>query len=336
MTPNNRFKELLEDIEPSPTTKKNSKSAHEEVRRALKADETYGPLVERIILGGSYKRDTAIRPRQKNGSLDRPDVDLYVVVDVLPYETTPSDQIEALYAALHRVRKTLGITKLKRNRVSLSLSMNKADLDVSVILERRAGELYRIGNRETGEWYITDPEEHSSWSSEQNTRFSGRFKPVTKMVKWARRENRTLYKHPKSFAIEGFLSEHMDESEIHYGRLFHNYCTAFVDAYALNRMLGTCPRLEDPATGGDLLASVGGDEFCAYYDKIKCHRDDAKKALDTDDQEEATTFWRRIFGERFPSPKSANASTLKAATVMSPLTFTGTTAAPSLRPAKFA
>ena len=217
MTPNSRFLELLRDIEPSTTTKHNSARAHSSVRDALKGDGKFGPRAERIFLGGSYRRDTAIRPRQKNGSLDRPDIDIYVVVDVAPYETTPSDEVEALYAALDRTRQTLGITKLKRNRVSLSISMHRADLDVSVLLERQFDNLYRIGNRETEEWYRTDPEAHTSWSSEQNARFSGRFKPMTKLVKWARRENPTRYKHPKSFVIESFLAANLDKIETHYG-----------------------------------------------------------------------------------------------------------------------
>ena len=337
MIPNSRFSEFLSDIEPSATTKTNSVSAHSSVRDALLADDEFGPRADRIILGGSYKRNTAIRPRQKNGSLDRPDVDLYVVVDVPIYETTPSDEVEALYAALNRARQTLGITKLKRNRVSLSVSMNKADLDVSVLIERQSDDLYRIGDRDTGDWYKTDPEAHTSWSSEQNTRFSGRFKPMTKIVKWARRENPTLYKHPKSFVIEGFLNANLDETETHYGKLFHAYCGAFVDAYREYRLIDACPPLDDPAVpGGNLLAGVDGAHFCAYYDKIKKHQDDAALALAEEDQDDATKYWRRIFGDRFPAPKSTATSMLKPATTMSPLTFKATPAAPSTRPAKFA
>ena len=337
MTPNSRFTEFLSDIEPSTTTKSNSVSAHSSVSDALLEDEDFGPRADRILLGGSYRRNTAIRPRQKNGSLDRPDVDLYVVVDVPLHETTPSDEIEALYAVLNRSRETLGITKLKRNRVSLSVSMNRADLDVCVLIERQSDDLYRIGDRETGDWYKTDPEAHTSWSSEQNNRFSGRFKPMTKLVKWARRENPTRYKHPKSFAIEGFLAANLDESETHYGKLFHSYCAAFVDAYVFHRLAGTCPGIEDPAVPGqNLLARVGGDDFCAYYDKIEEHRDDAALALEEEDQELATKYWRRIFGSRFPAPKSASGSMLKSATTVSPLTFGSTRAAPSKRPAKFA
>ena len=337
MTPNSRFSEFLHDIEPSDTTKTNSVGAHSNVRDALLSDHQFGPRVRRIILGGSYMRDTAIRPRQKNGSLNRPDVDLYVVVDVPPYATTPSAEVDALYAALHRARQTLGITNLKRNRVSLSVSMNRADLDVSVLIERQLDGLYRIGNRETGEWYKTDPEAHTLWSSQQNSRFSGRFKPMTKLVKWARRENPTRYKHPKSFAIEGFLAVYLEEAETHYGKLFYAYCAAFVEAYRGNRLIGTCPWLNDPAVpGGNLLAGVGGADFCAYYDKIEKHRDDAALALAEEDQVAATSYWRRIFGSRFPSPKSRSTSMLKSATTMSPLAFTTTQAAPSPRPAKFA
>ncbi len=337
MTPNSRFLELLADIEPSATTKANSVNAHTSVREALQEDDEYSSRVERVILGGSYRRDTAIRPRQKNDSLDRPDVDLYVVVDVALYETTPSGEMDALYSALNRARKLLGITGLTRDRVALSVSMNRADLDVSVLIERQGDGLYRIGNRETGEWYLTDPEEHTSWSTAQNVRFSGRFKPVTKLLKWARRENPTSYKHPKSFAIEGFLAQNLDEHETHYGKLFHDYCKTFIDTYETHRRLELCPRLDDPAVpGGNLLEGVSGAAFCAYYDKIEKHRDDAGRALAEEDQETATTYWRRIFGNRFPAPKSATASTLKSATNMSPLTFGNVQAAPSRRPAKFA
>lgn len=338
MTSNARFTELLNDIEPSPTTKSNSVSAHSSIKKALNADSEFSSTVERIFIGGSYKRDTAIRPRTKNGSTDRPDVDLYVVVDQFPYDVHPADLTDALFNALNRARDELGITKLERNRVSISVSMNKADLDVSILLERQSDSLYRIGNRKTGEWYETDPEEHTSWSSKQNKRLGGRFKPMVKLIKWVRRENRTQHKHPKSFGLEGFLVENMDGNETHYGQLFHDFCASFVEAYQLHRDMTLCPELADPAIdGGNLLAGVSGEAFAAYFDKIKKHRDDAAKALATDDDEKATKYWRRIFGARFPATKKASvSSTLRPATAMSPLTFGNTQAKPSSRPAKFA
>jgi len=337
MTPNARFSEFLTDINPSTTTTQRSQSAHTEVRKALLADETFKSRVERTFLGGSYKRQSAIRPVRKGDDEQRPDVDIYVVVDASPDWNTPADLMEELFAALDGNRKELGITKLKRGRCSIAVSMNKADLDVSVLLERQTDGYYRIGNKDTGEWYPTDPEEHTNWSTRENTRLSGRLKPMTKMLKWARRENPTQFRHPKSFALEALLAANMSENVGHYGQLFHDFCDAFVNAYQADRDWGSCPELADPAIqNGNILAGVSADQFCAFFDKIKAHRDDAARALSETDQEKATKYWRRIFGTRFPSPKSDTASSLKTASAMSPLTFGAAQALPSRGPAKFA
>lgn len=338
MTPNARFTELIADINPSETTNKRSKSAHNAIRDALWADETYKDNLIRDFLGGSYQRQTAIRPVTKDGDTERPDVDIYVVVKGGIWTKTPEDLIDDLFNALNRNRKTLNITRLKRNRCSIAISTNKADMDISPLLERQSDGFYRIGNRSSGEWYKTDPEEHSTWSSTQNDEFSGRFKPTVKLLKWARREKPTQHKHPKSFALEAIIAAHMSTTESHYGKIVHSVFESFVDTYAFNRTVGRCPSIDDPAIpGGDLLAGVSGEAFCAFYDKVKSHRDDAAKALGTDNQDMATTYWRRIFGDRFPAAKStASASTVKSAAVMSPLAFPSTLAQTSKRPAKFA
>ncbi len=337
MTPNARFTEFIKDITPSETTISNCSSAHTSVRKALLKDNEIKNKVERVFLGGSYKRSTAIRPATKNGSTECPDVDLYVVVKGTPLFSDPAELMNDLFAALNRARTDLGITSIKRNRCSIALSMNKADLDVSILLERQSDNLYRIGNRSTGEWYKTNPEEHTDWSAAQNSRCSGRFNPMARMVKWARRQNKTVSRHPKSFALETFIAPHISESETHYGQLFHDWSQSFLDAYASNRLIEMCPFLEDPAVpGGNILSGVTDEEFSAYYDKIKKHRDDAAKALAEDDQDKATDYWRRIFGVRFPKPKQSGQSAKSAATVMSPLSFSDTEAAPSARPAKFA
>ena len=76
MTPNARFTEFLTDIEPSSTTKTNASSAHIKLRATLRADETFGPMHRHTFLSGSYKRDTDIRPRIKDGNAQRPDADI--------------------------------------------------------------------------------------------------------------------------------------------------------------------------------------------------------------------------------------------------------------------
>ena len=337
MTPNARFEEFIADINPSQTTIDRSQSAHQRIRDGLKADEIYGPNLIRDFLGGSYRRQTAIRPVTKHGDVDRPDVDIYVVVKGQTWETSPEALIDGLHAALLRNRGPLNLTDIHKNRCSIAISTGTSDVDISPLLERYPSGYY-IGNRETGKWYMTDPEEHSEWSSEKNKIFSGRFKPSVKMVKWARRENPTKYKHPKSFALEVIVADHMDSTETHYGKIIHGIFDDFVKTYAVQRELGLCPIINDPAVpGGDLLSGVSGDAFSAYYDKIKSHRDNAARALDEDDQDEATKLWRCIFGDRFPASKSAtNAVSANSPLVVPPLAFPKEQAQPPNRPAKFA
>lgn len=345
MTPNARFNEFITDITPSATTNSRSSSAHNSVRDALNSDDTYKGDVIRTFLGGSYKRKTAVRPVTKNGDKERPDVDIYVVVKgstsyFSSDHKTPSDLIEALFSALNRNRTALGITKITRNRCSIAISTEKADMDVSPLLEHDEDGYYRIGNRETGEWYLTEPEEHTSWSAGVNAAAGMRFNPMVKMTKWSRREFPTKHKHPKSIALEAMVAEHMNRTETHYGQLLHDTFDSIVKSYSFNRSLGMCPTIDDPAIeGGDLLAGVSGEAFAAFYDEIKIFRDEAAKALATDDQEKATKHWRKILGSRFPSPKSSKASvstTLKSAAVMSPLAFPAKASTPSNKPADFA
>ena len=112
MTPNSRFTEFITDINPSPTTNARSQSAHNSIRDALSADADYKDSLIRDFLGGSYKRQTAIRPATKGGDTDRPDVDIYVVVEGDAWTTTPEELIDDLFNALQRNRKRLNITHL--------------------------------------------------------------------------------------------------------------------------------------------------------------------------------------------------------------------------------
>ena len=77
--PQARFENFLKDIEPSRTTKSNASSAHTELRDFLKNDEDFKDYYQKSFLSGSYVRNTAIRPRAKNGQTERPDVDIIVV-----------------------------------------------------------------------------------------------------------------------------------------------------------------------------------------------------------------------------------------------------------------
>ncbi len=103
MTPNARFTEFLVDIEPSATTKSNASTAHTKLRSILRQDTAFAPLHKNIFLSGSYKRDTAIRPRVKNGDAHRPDIDIIVLTNHSIY-SSPEKAVNDVFNVLTRVR----------------------------------------------------------------------------------------------------------------------------------------------------------------------------------------------------------------------------------------
>ena len=334
MTPNARFNEFISDITPSTTTDKQSASSHLRVRDVICSD------VIRTFLGGSYKRKTAIRPATKNGDIERPDVDIYVVVTGSEWTKTPEELIDDLFSVLNKNRSELNITKIKRNRCSIAISTDKADMDISPLLEKDSTGFFRIGNRETGEWYQTEPEEHTRWSADINSQVSGRFNSLVKLIKWNRREFPTNYKHPKSIVLEVLIANNMDRQEKHFGKGVHQLFVNIVDTYAFSITIGYVPVLDDPAvSGGNLLQGVSFEAFNAFFEKTKSFRDLAQKALEAEKQEKATEYWRKIFGVRFPQTKSSSnskGSMLQASTVVSPLAFPEVPSMPPNKPADFA
>jgi len=220
------------------------------------------------------------------------------------------------------------------------VSTDKADMDVSPLLDRQSDGYYLIGNRIKNEWYKTDPVEHNDWSARENKIRGGRFNPMVKLIKWTRREFPTQHKHPKGIGLEALIAEHMDDKETHYGQLVHDFFDEIVSTYDPTSMWGGCPELADPAVkGGNLFGGVSDEAFEAFYYKCEKMRDTARKALDETDQDKATKEWRRIFGARFPAPptqKSSASIGLKTAATMSPLAFPARASTPPNKPAHFA
>ena len=207
MTPNARFTDFLKDIEPSATTKSNAASAHTTLRKALRHDEQIKPHHKTDFLSGSYKRDTAIRPRVKNGSQDRPDVDIVVVTNH-GLEDDPEEVVDLIFYAIKRA----GYSPVRRQARSIGLETSKADMDVVPLIEPFDGEYY-IPDRKQETWLRTNPPGHSSWTVERNDAAGGRFKPNVKLFKWWRRQNPTVSKRPKGFVLEVVAAECMDDQE---------------------------------------------------------------------------------------------------------------------------
>ena len=313
--PQTRFNEFLTDIEPSRTTKSNASSAHTELRDFLKSDEEFKDYHENTFLSGSYGRNTAIRPRVKNGQTERPDVDIIVVTNHSS-DDDPKDVVDLLFKTLEKK-----YSNIRRQTRSVGIESNKADMDVVPVIP--CGEMYLIPDRKQEEWLLTNPPGHTTWTTRINDLANGHFKPLVKLMKWWRRQNPTIAKKPKGFVIECITAKCMNYSETYYGELFVQTLENIVNKYAVNVLLNTVPNISDPAgTGNFVTDGITPDAFAGFYNKAKAHAELGRKALNETDAEKATELWRKIFGDRFPKTEASNSeSLLAAASAPSSLTF---------------
>jgi hypothetical protein len=297
LVPAARFIELLADIEPSPTTKSNASLAHTAVRKHLRSHPSFRNRWEGDFLAGSYARDTAIRPKKTEGGQERPDIDIIIETNFSASDK-PDEVLEELCAALESE-----FTVERINKRSVRIVTGNAEIDVVPVIA--SGSVYQLPDRELGYWKATNPPGHIEWSSEQNTLFDGRFKPLVKLFKWWRRENKTG-KRPKGFILEVLVSRHAPINQSNYGEAFAQMMEGIHAEYSQFTALGVKPTISDPSLpGSDILSKVSITDWQNFMERIRVHAGYARRAQGEDDMEEATRLWRRLFGDRFPTTANA-------------------------------
>jgi hypothetical protein len=172
-------------------------------------------------------------------------------------------------------------------------------------------------------------------------RYAGRFKPLVKLFKWWRRENKSG-KRPKGFVLEVLVADHAPVGEAHYGEAFAQLLANIHARYGSLAAAGVKPTIADPGLngGGDILSKVSKTDWFAFIERVRVHADYARRAQDTDDMEVATTLWRRVFGERFkttanPAKAASMSSVTTAPTAGGGYVFPNANASPN-KPRGFA
>ena len=305
-----QFLNLLKDIEPSPTTKSRAQSAHILLRDFLKKHETFKAYHVRTFLSGSYKRDTAVRPRVKNGDEERPDVDI-IVVTTYTLNDDPAEVVDLLYETIKDE-----YDDIRKQARSIGIFTSMADMDAVPIIEHTNWDgsttLY-IPDKDLETWLETNPPRHTDWTTEVYKDSDGRFKPLVKLMKWWRRESeaRQSFEKPKGFVIECITAECMDYDEAQYADLFLGVLEEIVRRYANYVAMRIVPRITDPGIPANSVTDgMEFELFEAFYNKAKDHAEIGRRAQQKDDPDEALKLWRQIFGPRFPASKSQKSNSL--------------------------
>jgi len=299
-----QFEAFLKDIEPSASTKSNAKATHEALRAYLKGHEEFKKVLVKVLLSGSYRRNTAVRPRKKGEVTDRPDVDILVVMDY-GLGKAPGEVLDFLYDVL----KPEYPESRKQTR-SVGIKYGLADMDVVPIIAPAGmeGTLY-IPDRKLEQWRETNPPRHTEWTTEKNAASGGKFKPLVKEFKWWRRHNPTVGKKPKGFVVECIVAENMDYYQTNHAELFVSTMESIVNKYAFSIFTNQVPFIADPGVPGNSVTyGMSFDSFEGFYNKAKAHAELGRRAIEEDDPEKELDLWRKIFGPRFPAPAAAKKS----------------------------
>ena len=116
------FRDFLKEIRLTDNQVRELKTAHETLRKRLLEDEELSSIIETTFLQGSYRRATAIRP--KNGK--RSDVDIVVVTKLDKDEVTPDEALDVFEDFLEKYYEG----KYRKQGRSWGIEMSHVDLDV--------------------------------------------------------------------------------------------------------------------------------------------------------------------------------------------------------------
>lgn len=321
MTTKQQFLDFLYEIEPSDSTRSNCVSGHTTLRDKLRSHETFKKVHIETYLSGSYRRNTAVRPRKVNGETQRPDVD--IIIKTLH---TKSDTPSSVITELHKALMDAGYQNLRKNRRSVSVFLTTVDMDVVPVIDSPTGQGYLIPDMELGEWLVTNPPGHTEWATATNKAAGERFKPLVKMLKWWRREHLPNLRRPKGFIIETMVAKHMSYTEVGFEELFAQLMRSFKAKYQPIVDAGLVPYLADPSVpGNNVFSAVKADEFKEFYDMVCRHVTFIDEAKAETDETKQLAKWRKVFGDYFPAAGTTGARAVTESRLLQPVAAAGLT-----------
>lgn len=337
------FVDFLSNIRLTKSQLEDLITGHNTLRNRLANDADLSEIIVSTFLQGSYRRATAIKP--KNGK--RADVDIIVVTNLDKYTTTPEEAlalfipfVEKHYKGKYRIQgRSIGIvlsyvdldivitsapsetdkTLLKSESVTTALALDELGNDwrlvsswdvpspmaesVRTATEWKTASLY-IPDQEANGWVETNPLEQIRWTRDKNKTTNGHFVNVVKALKWWRVCQLTDLKYPKGYPIEHMIGDCCPDHITSVAEGVVKTLEAIVTNYALNRQIQTTPVLADRGVPShNVWKRVSNEDFVVFYNYVAEAAAIARKAYDAELLSEQVEQWRLMFGSDFPPMK---------------------------------
>ena len=278
-------------------------SAHHSVRDRLEKDDWVSSRLVGTRLQGSYALGTAIRSPHESGTYDV-DVVLGLKLDD-PGTGLPSGYsvLKETQDALEAISLYSGKTEILKCCVRIAYAQDGLDFHLDVV---PAHVLEKMGDplQIPPHWCKTNPIGYIDWFEQKNSKTSGYLRKVVRLLKYWRDiqqlespNSMVLTTLAGQFIIEDARS--VDEALVHvFGEILK---------WAEDDSDQPVPIVPNPSLPEENLARDWNyDQFIKFRDHLKSAHQDAKKALDSEDEKETISLWNgpHLFNGKFPTEVS--------------------------------
>ena len=308
---NSYFKDFLTKISLSENQISRIKTTHETLRDRLNKDENLSKKITGTFLQGSYKRYTAIRPKNNEKS----DVDIVVVLNLDKYEIEPNKVFNEFRDFLDEYYDD----KYTFNNKSIRISLTDIDVDLVITLpidssndfdkdffnksikefndeeidsdEIKKGYLY-LPNVNENTWIKINPTAQIINTTLKNKKTNGLYIKVVKSIKWWQRFN-----YPnlsvKSYILERFIFECCPNDIT---CVSEGIYLTFQNMTTYNQK----PYLNDFSLKTNVFENISDEEYDEFYSKVCEASEISKQAyLEEDDADKSIRLWTELFGSVF-------------------------------------
>jgi len=329
------FRTFLSDIRPQDEHQDAYKEGHETLRDRLQDDDNIEEFYVADFLQGSYRRWTALRPKEGEKS----DVDIVLVTDLQDYEAEDAleqcepfleehykDQWEpndhsyeiqeedveldlvltvAPSEAIQEVAKALGSLDIGTALSEDDLSTVAGALNMSVDGDEQwKEEPLEVPDREANKWESTHPLATIAVTLDKNDSTDGHYVNVVKAIKWWRRTKIPEIDGPRSYPLERIIWEccpdDIDSVAEGVTRTFEQIERQF-KSEAGNEDIPFLPAHGLPAIPEhNALKHIDGEAFAAFHNEVSDAAQLARAALEEEDKATSRDLWHELFGDEFP------------------------------------
>jgi Second Messenger Oligonucleotide or Dinucleotide Synthetase domain len=320
------FDDFLQCIRPTAKQREDYKKGHKLLRERLLADEELKSLIVSTFLQGSYRRATAVRPKDES----RPDVDVVVVTNIESSKKTPQQAIDLFKPFLEKHYK--GSYKQNDRSFQIELSLVKLDLVITakpsdedlavlksamlleddsiedttvVMLKASSDDAWKahpllIPDSRIAAWQSTHPLEQIRWTWDKNRACAGHYVNVVKAIKWWRKVRHTTPQYPKGYPLEHLIGQCCPDGVGSVAEGVTRTLEEIASRYKADVLAGRVPYLKDHGVDQNVMHRVTVAQFAEFHGQVEQAAKTARDALDETSRRRATEKWRKLFGEKFP------------------------------------